>query len=350
MFRDNFMRFRLFIVLFVILMVLGIAFVGFMGWKPPASIENNAAIHIDSVKINSIERFSNIYQSDFTCAQFKTGFFLESSESSFGGWSGLAVSPDKKTVYFVSDNGQWLTGRLEWEGRSIAKISDAQLGSLRNQAGKSLRSVGGGDIEAIAVRNRYAVIASESPKTRLYISKKWQGYFGDDFVAIDLPDDIAGLPKGRGIESLFWLPDEPPTLIAIAERNPLGGGRIPLWKMTENDFGVFKFERGWIEVPDGYDVSDAAYSEKYGMLVLLRKVRWNLTFGVALLQIDASKVKESNYFLQGKILFETDSLWSRFGNMEGLVVLDDEPCGVLMLEDDNFLFIQKTKLIQMCIM
>lgn len=280
--------------------------------------------------------------------QWRGGLELSSPSTHFGGWSGLALSPDGKSLVAVSDSGIWMTGELAYDGRRPKGIVSARIGALRNSKGAPLAKPRERDAEAIT-------LASGTPaKGTAYIAFEQAdriGVFQLDEDGLGRPSSYMDMPKEAarmrmdGIEALTVLAGGPHkgALIAFAENPPRGE----------------KVHRGWIwisgkpkgfTVPDigGFSITDAASLADGSVLIVERRFRWTEGLKVRLRLLEADSIAPAGT-AKGEVLLAADNASAEIDNLEALAVSrgEDGETVVTVMSDDNFnRFLQRTVLLQ----
>ena len=109
----------------------------------PTSIEVQARV-IDSFKPNEPElrRFGHL--------EFRGGLELTSSYRGFGGLSALQMRADGRRFVAITDKGNWLTGRIVYEGAQPVGIAEATMAPMLDSVGFPLAKRGWYDTEALA--------------------------------------------------------------------------------------------------------------------------------------------------------------------------------------------------------
>src|SRR5690606_17914358 len=80
------------------------------------------------------------------------GVEISSQDGDFGGWSGLAVSPDGSSLLAVSDKGHWLTAIILYDERQrLSGLVEAKIAPILGLDGKPVASKQLGDAESLAV-------------------------------------------------------------------------------------------------------------------------------------------------------------------------------------------------------
>ena len=109
----------------------------------PTSIEVQARV-INSFKPNEPElrRFGHL--------EFRGGLELTSSYRGFGGLSALQMRADGRRFVAITDKGNWLTGRIVYEGAQPVGIAEATMAPMLDAVGFPLAKRGWYDTEALA--------------------------------------------------------------------------------------------------------------------------------------------------------------------------------------------------------
>lgn len=279
--------------------------------------------------------------------EWRGGLVLSSPSDKFGGWSGLALSKDGKSLVAVSDSGVWMTGEIAYDGIRPKAIRSARLGALQTASGKPLNRLRDRDAEAIT-------LASGTPKKgTAYIAFEQHdriGVFALDKGGLGKPTSYLTMPKEAarmrldGIES-----------IALLAGGPRKGSLVAF---TENPLRGEKLHRGWIwisGVPHGFTVpdvgrfsiTDAASLPDGSVLIVERFFRWTEGLKVRLRHLAADGIKPGGT-AKGEVLLEADTS-SEIDNLEALALSQDERGNtvITLMSDDNFnRFLQRTLLLQ----
>jgi hypothetical protein len=279
---------------------------------------------------------------------WRGGLELASFSTQFGGWSGLVLSRDGKSLIAVSDSGIWMTGELTYDGARPSGIASARIGPLRTLKGAPLTRNRDRDAEAIA-------LASGTPaKGKVYIGFERNSRIGLFEIGKDglgAPSTYLTMPPGArrmgndGIEALTVLAGGPRkgALIALAE-SPLRGDKL---------------HRGWIWISgkpqpfsvagvDGFGITDAASLSDGSVLIVERRFRWLEGLRVRLRLLAADGIAPGAT-ATGEILLEASNANAEIDNLEALALSRDEEgeTVVTLMSDDNFnRFLQRTVLLQ----
>ncbi|AWM85679.1 esterase-like activity of phytase family protein [Microvirga sp. 17 mud 1-3] len=285
-------------------------------------------------------------RSRFGDLQFRGGLDLRSSESRFGGFSGLWRSADGRRLVSVADNAQWLTARaLNADGR-LAGLADAKLAPLLSWDGRPLGRTRYYDTESLTISGGVAYVGIE--RRHAIVRFEWDA----DGVAararpVKLPDAFRGtieaLGSNQGLEAIGVAPPRSPlagALVAVAESPPRHGEPIPGFILTGAHRGEFSIRRS-----NGYDVSDLAFLPSGDMLLLERQFSIFGGFRSRLRRVAADAVK-SGAEVDGAVIYESDAS-HEIDNMEGLAVHQEDGSTVLtLISDNNFSPLQRTLLLE----
>jgi hypothetical protein len=280
--------------------------------------------------------------------EWRGGLELASFSTLFGGWSGVALSPDGTRLVAVSDSGVWMTGEIAYDGVRPQAVRAARIGALRTLKGKPLGRQRERDAEAITLlsgtpRKGTALIAFEQAD-RI-------GVFPIDKDGLGKPSSYLTIPKEAarmrmdGIEALAVLAGGPRkgAIVAFAE-NPLRGEKV---------------HRGWVWVAgtprgftvpgiEGFSITDAAGLADGSVLIVERRFRWLEGLRVRLRLLAADGIKPGGT-ATGEILLEATNANAEIDNLEALALStgEDGETVVTLMSDDNFnRFLQRTVLLQ----
>jgi hypothetical protein len=114
---------------------------------PPTSIES---IDIDARPILHFER-SRPDVKRFGQLEFRGGLVLGSPSPNFGGWSGLVMEADGKSLLAISDVGSWMTADIVYTGTRPSGLARARLGPLLGGRGQPLEAKREQDAEGVAL-------------------------------------------------------------------------------------------------------------------------------------------------------------------------------------------------------
>jgi hypothetical protein len=285
-------------------------------------------------------------QTRFGALTFRGGLILESGDRDFGGLSALQVGPGGEQFLALSDRGQWLRGRIIYRGKAPVAIANAEVAPILGADGRSLRSRGWYDTEALASDNGIFWVGIE----RVHQIVRFD-YARDGLRArgtpVTAPPGMKLLPYNKGIECLAAVPLDPAskegppagTLIAISERGLDNHGHLKGF-LVGGPGGVFSLRRR-----DEFDVSDCALTGNR-LLVLERRFSWMRGIAMRIRSVPLASIRPGALIDGPELIFA--DMAHQIDNMEGLAVHRD-PSGATVLtlvSDDNFSPLQRTLLLQ----
>lgn len=270
---------------------------------------------------------------------WRGGIEITSSDSRFGGLSGLLVSADGARLLAVSDKGRWLTASLRYdaEGRLIG-IEDGQMARLRGLDGDAISKGRLRDAESLAELADGSILVSFERKHRIWLYTSNEEPLSTRPTAWPKPKGLGDAPNNSGLEALVALAQG--GLLALTENQKNGSGNVGyLWhdgawsRLTYHSKADFK-PTGASRLPGSDD-----------LLVLERAAQTLSGFRVRLVRLAASDIR-SGAQLRGEEL----ARWGRpltIDNFEALATRrgPDGEILIYLLSDDNFSLFQRTLLL-----
>ncbi|WP_265501712.1 esterase-like activity of phytase family protein [Paracoccus beibuensis] len=258
-------------------------------------------------------------------------YVWERDEASFGGFSGIEISSDGTSFHALTDRSHLYWGSIQRDELGIVRgMTVAGRAHLKDSAGNPLPPGYTGDSEGLAI----------GPDGRIHVSfeglDRVATYEDPDAPAPRLPrpPQVPGMGQNAGLEALAIRDDG--TLVAVPERSAnettpftalaFDGSwsklatirRDPRWLAVGADFG-----------PDGW------------FYLLERDFRGVLGFAsrVRRMRLTADGVQDDQVLLETRLL--------QYDNLEGISVWDDGTgIRVTLISDDNFLFLQRTEIVE----
>ncbi len=318
--------------------------------KPDTRHLGVEAIEVEARPIASFDK-SAPEQRRFGKLTWRGGLELSSKSKHFGGWSGLVVDADGRSILAISDAGTWLVAELAYDGDRPAGLVHARIGPLLGRDGKVLARERDRDAEAVTL------VSGSLGRGNLLVAFERNhriGRFEIGPKGLSAPVSYVGLPaearrmrRNSGFEALAMLRAGPHkgSLVAFSERLEDASGNLIGWLWVQ---GVPKPLA--ITDIDGFDISDAAAMKDGSVLVLERRFRWTEGVRVRLRRLPAGELRPGA-IIGGEVLLTAD-LGREIDNMEGLAV-HEGPRGetiLTMISDDNFNHVlQRTVLLQFSI-
>jgi hypothetical protein len=278
----------------------------------------------------------------FGALTFRGGLVLTSRHRDFGGVSGLRVAADGAHFLAVTDKGHWLRGRIVSRGSIPIAIADAEMAPMLGPDGRTLKSRGWYDTEALTEDGGIVHVGIERANqiVRFDIGKDGLRARGR---AIAAPPGMKLLPHNQSIECLEAAPKSGPlagALVAISEHGLDVAGNLISF-LIGGPGGVFALRR-----TDDFDVSDCAATPDGKLLVLERRFSWVRGLAIRIRSVPFAAIKPGA-LVDGPELIFADMAF-QIDNMEGLSVHRDASGALVLtlISDDNFSPLQRTLLLQ----
>ncbi|WEF24652.1 esterase-like activity of phytase family protein [Paracoccus sp. S3-43] len=258
-------------------------------------------------------------------------FVWRDDNDSFGGFSGIEISPDGTAFHALTDRAHLYWGSIDRDSQGLIRAMNiAGRVHLKDSKGVPLPPGYTGDSEGLAIGEDDAI---------------WVSFEGLDRVArYDHPDARATAfdppPKGPGMRNnsgLEALAIRDGIIHAVPERSGAESRPFPILTFRDGAWrqaGEIRRDPRWLAVgadfgPDGW------------FYLLERDFQGILGF--------ASRVRRMQLTDDGpvneEILLTTRPL--QYDNLEGLAVWHDgQGIRLTMISDDNFLFVQRTELVE----
>jgi hypothetical protein len=275
---------------------------------------------------------------------FRSGLELQSRYEGFGGFSGMWRSPDGGDLVAITDNAQWLTGKVVSRNGRLAGLADTLMAPVLGPNGRPLRQTRSYDLESLAIVAGTAYVGIERTQEVMRFDFANHGVLGRG-QPVSIPAGVKEWPRNKGIEAIAVAPPRTPlggALVIVAERARWeDGAPTQGCILTGPHRGAFDLARS-----DDYEVTDIAFLPDGDLLILER--RFSLLSGVAarLRRIPAGALRPGA-ILDGPVIFEADAS-SPIDNMEGLA-LHRSASGetiVTLISDNNFSVLQRTLLLE----
>jgi hypothetical protein len=292
---------------------------------------------------------------------FRGGLVLSSGNASFGGLSGLEISPDGKRLLAVSDAGAWLKAGLTYDGRRLAGVRDVTFGPLLAKQSRPLIRKRDRDAESLrlykgSLDNGIALVGFElNDRVGFYPIKN--GRLGAPIHYLRPP---VRLSKNRGFEAAAVIRGGryKGSIIAFAERklDPDGHHSGWLWPAKKTKPGSLKASvvgvhrksrRLAVKDESGFNITDVTSAANGDLYLLERRFRWSEGVKMRIRRIAVRDIKPGT-LLKTQTLLQAD-LNSEIDNMEGLAIHQNKHGRTILtvISDDNFnSFLQRTLLLQ----
>ncbi|WP_164660642.1 esterase-like activity of phytase family protein [Tropicibacter sp. Alg240-R139] len=267
---------------------------------------------------------------DTAKATYLSSYSWDNSAPWFGGFSALEISADGRNITVLNDRGVILTARVSRTETNIDDIEITSSARVLSSTGKTLRGLGA-DSEGLAIAEDGTVFISFEGIHRIAHYNR-----SDSTTSVLLhPDAFKKMAINGSFEALAI--DNQNRLYTMPESGLTAERRIPVYRWNGRRWSQpFTLPKSGEFLPVGADIGPD------GRLYLLERSAGILGFRTQLRRWDMLGGQPSN----GKVLIKTHS--STHDNLEGLSIWRDadEKLRATMVSDDNFLFIQRTELVE----
>jgi hypothetical protein len=275
---------------------------------------------------------------EFGSLTLLSAYQLRSKDRRFGGLSGLSFDPTGH-LYAVSDRGYWLSARISLDSNDrLVDLLDWRIKPLLTP---EMTPVDGAlnDAEALARAPDGALIVAFEQIHRLWRYPPPPATFDSPPAALPIPAEIAKAPTNGAIEAITYLPDGRLLILTEEHQNP--DGSFKGWLLQDGRFAEVSYLPS-----DGFHVTDCAGLKNGDVLVLERYFGF---FGSlsARIKLVRGRSLRPGARIAGEEILRLDSPLA-VDNFEALAVQEDSVKGtvVYLASDDNFLFFQRTLLLQ----
>ena len=281
----------------------------------------------------------------FGSLEYIGGMELRGAHPNFGGISAIRVGGDGERFLSVTDTGDWIAGRIAYQGQKPVGLSDVLISPTLNSDGKRNKDVGLWDSESIAQDGDDVFIGIERGHSVLAFDFT-KGGIRSMGKPIPLPLHVKNWPENRGIEALGIMPSSSQyagRLVGISERS---GGRDDATEgfvMKRDGSEPFRF---FVSRSDGFDVTDLDFLPNGDLIILERYFSPVRGVAMRLRQFKTAMIKPEAV-LNGDTILTADKRF-HVDNMEGLSIHKNANGDTVltMISDDNFSIAQRTLLLQ----
>jgi hypothetical protein len=275
----------------------------------------------------------------FGSLTFVSGFELKSSDSRFGGLSGLVVEADGSKLYAVSDRGYWisaslhhdaagrLTGFDDWEIAPLLNLEGASVSGRNRDAEGLTRDHDGSFIVCFEQRHRLWRYPSSPTPLRAAAQK------------LQTPEELARAPANGGPEAIAVLRDG--SLLVITEKYENTDGSLKAWLIKKDQFIALSYLAS-----DDLRPVDAGALTNGDVLVLERRFGLFGGWDIRIKRLSRDSLRAGTW-LGGEEIARLVPPLAR-DNFEGMAVWEHPQAGTFLylVSDDNYNPFQRTLLLQ----
>lgn len=268
---------------------------------------------------------------------FRGGMTLISPDDMFGGLSSVTTTGPDHQIAFVSDRGQFVSGRLAYDDDDrLFGFIGVTIEPIQNSKGAPLPRQYARDAEGMDTIWRDGVATgvrvSFEHLTRVADFAVTDGRPGGPAKEVPIPQWLTDLRTNESLESICIAPPTSPiagSTLLITEEALDADGNHRGWLLGINDKGPIGYVNSPIVNP-----TDCAFLPNGDLLVLERGVSL-FSFVMNLRRVPAAEVRPGN-LMKGELLLAAQG--AEIDNMESLMV-HQTPGGetrILMGSDNNF--------------
>lgn len=281
-------------------------------------------------------------------AGFLGAYTWTMSDPLFGGFSGIQVSKDGKSLVSISDKGSSIRAQIQRDASGrITRVTGEKVKRLKDADGTDLaRKKGASDSEGLAIAPDGTIYVSFEgrPRVMRFATLDSQGQ--------DLPilPAFKKLPRNAAFEALavdakgrvYTMPEEPkssmPVRLLTGQAGNPSGPDFPIWRFDGQTWTqAYTLPRRGNLLPVGAD-----FGPDGRLYILEREFRGLGGFG--------SRVRSFKLGARGLEGERTEmqSQPGRHDNLEGLAVWQNEAGQIhlTLISDDNFLSVQRTEIVE----
>lgn len=278
---------------------------------------------------------------------FRGGLAMQSQEDLFGGLSGLTATGPAQQVVFVTDRGNFVSGRLAYDDAArLFGFIGVTIEPMQNSQGEMLPRQYAKDAESVDTVYRagapVAVRVGFEHLTRVADFALAEGVPHGPAREVAIPAWLSDLRTNEALESVCIAPPASPiagSTLLLTEAALDDAGNHRGWLLGVNDTGPVSYQASPVVNP-----TECAFLPNGDLLVLERGVSF-LTFSMALRRVPAAEVRPGNVMV-GEVLLTAGG--GDVDNMESLMVhtAPDGETRIVIGSDNNFNDWQRSLLLE----
>ena len=261
---------------------------------------------------------------------------ITSSDSRFGGLSGLLLDAEARRLLAITDTGYWITAALEHdEAGMLTGLGEAEIGRLRDGDGRVLASKRAGDSESLARLADGSTLVAFEQAHRIWRYPAGPTPLERPAEAFPSPPNLSSFKGNGGLEAVAELPHG--RLLGLVEHET-EAATLP---------GFLWHNGKWAEVAlarlGAYRPTGAAALPSGDVLLLERRFSFIGGLGIKIRRLPLASI-EPGATLDGEVIAELHPPLI-YDNMEGIAVAPEAGgARVYIVADDNFNVTQRTVL------
>lgn len=301
---------------------------------PAAAAGETVPLAVETVPLNP----ENERQVRAGALLYRGGLAIRSPDRRFGGFSGLAVSPDGRRLTAVSDRGILFRARMRHDGAGrLAGLTGGRIGLLRGPDGRPLQGPDA-DAEALAVLPDGTALVAFERRHRILRYPVGPHSLSRRPVRFPVPAGLAAAPFNGGAETLADIGGG--NLLLLAENLRRRSGAYAGWIGRQGGWQPFAYARS-----GGFRPTDATALPDGNVAVLER--HYSPATGVSARVVVLSRhAVAPGRTVRGREILRLDGSMT-VDNFEGIAARRDRNGKTVLyiLSDDNFNPLQRTLLL-----
>ncbi len=276
---------------------------------------------------------------------FVEGLALASTDSDFGGLSGLVLDPDGEDFTAVSDKGNWLTGRLVRNASGgLERIAGAQLRPIRNSDGVMVTiAKNTHDAEEVARFSNGDLVVAFERRNRVLRYPLGQAIASAQPQALGFRTSAGRrFRRAQGLEALIVLSDG--QILLVEEKRGGQADHLAGWRGRPNAGPPTQLR---YTTQAGFEPVGMARLANGDILVLERRFSFLGGFASRVVRIEAETAASAETLHGDRELLRLQAPGVA-DNFEAIATHPraDGGTDIYLLSDDNFNFLQQTLLLR----
>ena len=268
---------------------------------------------------------------------WRGGLVISSSDTRFGGLSGLLVGAKGARFLAVTDRGKWVTGSLSYRAGNLAGAHDIRIAPLRDPRGRRIAGKMS-DSEGLARGGSGEVFVSFERRHRLLQYRGGPDQTPRKAKPLPAPADIRNLPNNGGIEALTRTCDG--RLLAVAEKSLARAPAVKAWIQTAEGWRGLSYR-----TVAGLRPTGATTLPDCDIVFVERSFSIAAGLDIRIVRVPARAI-HPDAVLQPEELARLSTPFT-IDNFEGIAARRDGSGDTLLyiVSDDNFSSVQRTLLV-----
>lgn len=280
----------------------------------------------------------------FGALEWRGGIEIRSTNTAFGGISGIRTLDQGNSLLAITDKGQWISADIHYRDGQLAAIDNVFMAPILGAPGERLSGKFETDAEGIGFDINGDILIAFERNHRLarydIATDHWQARAS----YVPVPDDIEDFSDNKGIEAIGQFADAAITggpVIAIAERYLDSDGNHTGWLLGPGAPVKLTFAR-----IDEFDITALTILPDGHLIILERSFSFLFGPAMRLRLVEPTALRVGN-LITGQELLRAENR-EAIDNMEGLAnhVSASGETILTLVSDNNFNDFQRTLILQ----